>query len=287
MEEKMDIESIRTFMVLAHTRNYTRAATQLYVAQSTITNRINELEKEVGVPLFKRTNRSVDLTPAGEQFRIYAEKMIELTETSLAEISSAQKYDHYIRIGCADSIYEGHLSGLILKHRKTHPGDYLKISIGLTDHLLEQIQKDMFDVVFTYLPLHKSSLQCRQYRQDTLVLVTDHKNDKYKKGITSDQLLGEKYLMCNFALQDVGQYIRKLFPRHHQFELEIDDCMKIVPYLMNQENYTFLPLHMAEPYIRDKRLRRVKLIDFNTPVINSYIIYKKGIEDICSDIFRI
>ena len=213
--------------------------------------------------------------------------MTELTDTSLAEISSGKKYDHYLRIGSADSIYEGHLAPLILKHRKTHPKDYLKISIGLTDNLLEQIQKDMLDVVFTYLPLRKNSLHCKRYKQDTLVLVTDIKNEKYKKGIRVEQLLEEKYLMCNFALQDVGQYIRKLFPKYHQFELEIDDCMKIVPYLMNQDNYTFLPKDMAEPYIKGKQLRQIPLIDFNTPVINSYIIYKKSLEKTCSEIFKI
>ncbi|MCR5210901.1 MAG: LysR family transcriptional regulator [Lachnospiraceae bacterium] len=283
----MDIESIKTFMTLAHTKNFTRAADQLFVAQSTITKRINELEKELGFTLFKRTNRKVGLTPAGEKFRIYAEKVIELTDTSLAEISSEQKYDHYLRIGCADSIYEGHLSGLILRHRSTHPKDYLKISIGLTEQLLEQIQKDMFDVVFTYLPLHKNSFCCKPYRKDTLVLVTDINNTKYKKGITASQLLEEKYLMCNFALQDVGQYIRKLFPKYHQFELEIDDCMKIVPFLLDQDNYTFLPKDMAETYIKEKKLRRVPLLGFTPPVINTYIIYKKNLDDICSGIFKI
>ncbi len=283
----MEIGSIRTFMVLAGNRNYTRTANQLFVAQSTVTNRINELERELGFQLFKRTNRSVELTPEGEKFRLYAEKVIELTDNSLAEISSVQRYDNYLRIGCADSIYEGHLANLILKHRKSNPKDYLKISIGLTDHLLEQIQKDMLDVVFTYLPLRKNSFHCKLYKQDSLILVTDYENRKYKKGITVDKLLEEKYLMCNFALQDVGQYIRKLFPKYHQFELEIDDCMKIVPYLIHQDNYTFLPKDMAEPYIKEKRLRRVPLIDFNTPVINSYIIYKKPVEKICSEIFRI
>ena len=90
----MDIESIKTFTVLAHNRSFTRTADQLFVAQSTVTNRINELEKELGFLLFKRTNRSVDLTPEGERFKIYAEKVIELTDTSLAEISSVQKYDN-------------------------------------------------------------------------------------------------------------------------------------------------------------------------------------------------
>ena len=281
----MDTESIRTFLVLAKTRNYTRAADQLFVAQSTVTNRINELERELEFTLFTRTNRSVELTVKGEKFRVYAEKMMELTENSLAEISSVLMYDHYLRIVCADSIYEGHLAERIREHRRTHPGDYLKISIGLTDHLLEQVQNDMLDVVFTYLPVKKNSLHCELYKQDQLVLVTRSRNRKYKNGITEAQLLEEKYLMCNFALQDVGQYIRKLFPKYHQFELEIDDCMKIVPFLMDQDNYTFLPKDMAEHYLEKGKLREVPLIDFNTPVINSYIIYKKNHEEICRQIF--
>ena len=281
----MDTESIRTFLVLVKTRNYTRAADQLFVAQSTVTNRINELEKELKFALFTRTNRSVELTVKGEQFRIYAEKMMELTENSLAEISEVQRYDHYLRIGSADSIYEGHLAELIREHRRTHPKDYLRISIGLTDHLLEQVRNDLLDVVFTYLPLKKNSLHCELYKQDQLVLVTRSRNHRYPNGITEAELLSERYLMCNFALQDVGQYIRKLFPKYHQFELEIDDCMKIVPYLLHQDNYTFLPKDMADHYIREKQLRAVPLIDFNTPVINSYIIYKKNLEKICSDIF--
>ena len=281
----MDTESIRTFLVLAKTRNYTKAADQLFVAQSTVTNRIHELEKELDFSLFTRTNRSVELTVKGEKFRVYAEKMMELTENSLAEISSDLMYDHYLRIGSADSIYEGHLAERIREHRRTHPGDYLKISIGLSDHLLDQVQNDMLDVVFTYLPIKKNSLHCELYKQDQLVLVTRSRNRRYMDGITEARLLAEKYLMCNFALQDVGQYIRKLFPKYHQFELEIDDCMKIVPFLMDQDYYTFLPKDMAEHYLEKGKLRVVPLIDFNTPVINSYIIYKKSHEEICREIF--
>ncbi|MCR4839546.1 MAG: LysR family transcriptional regulator [Eubacterium sp.] len=281
----MDTESIRTFLVLAKTRNYTKAADQLFVAQSTVTNRIHELEKELEFSLFTRTNRSVELTVKGEKFRVYAEKMMELTENSLAEISSDLMYDHYLQIGSADSIYEGHLAERIREHRRTHPGDYLKISIGLSDHLLDQVQNDMLDVVFTYLPIKKNSLHCELYKQDQLVLVTRSRNRRYKDGITEARLLAEKYLMCNFALQDVGQYIRKLFPKYHQFELEIDDCMKIVPFLMDQDYYTFLPKDMAEHYLEKGKLRVVPLIDFNTPVINSYIIYKKSHEEICREIF--
>ena len=95
----MDIESLKTFIVLSNVKNYTRAANQLFVAQSTVTNRINELEKELNISLFSRNNRRVELTMEGEQFLLYAEKVIKLTDDSLSEIRSIHKFDNHIRIG--------------------------------------------------------------------------------------------------------------------------------------------------------------------------------------------
>ena len=83
----MDIESLKTVITLASTKSFTRTANQMFVAQSTVTNRINELEKELKLKLFNRTNKTVELTPDGERFRLYAEQVLELTQTSLAEIA--------------------------------------------------------------------------------------------------------------------------------------------------------------------------------------------------------
>ncbi len=280
----MDTQTLETFIALADNNSFTKTANQLFVAQSTVTNRINELEKELKLTLFSRTNRSVKLTTEGEKFRIYAEKVLDLTETTLAELSSEHRFANHIRIGSADSIYEGHLAPQIQTYRDRHPETSLKISIGLSNHLLEQLQEDLLDVVFVYIPLRKASYHSELYKQDRLVLVTDIGNHKYRRGITRDQLIEENYLMCNFALQDVGMYIRKLFPRFHQFELEIDDCMKIMPYLLGKDNYTFLPKDMADTYIKEKKLRQIRLVDFDTPVINSYIVYKESKKELIDDL---
>ena len=271
----MDIEDLKTFLVLSNTKNFTRTAQQMFIAQSTVTNRINELEKQVGRNLLYRTNRSVELTAEGERFRDYAEKVVELTESSLTEIASYHRFDNVLRIGAADSIYEAHLATTILKHKKNHPKDALKISFGMSYHLIEQLQNDYFDVVFSYLPLNKLNYQCEIFKEDQIVLVTDYCNAKYEEGITKEELHSHNYLMCNYALGDVGQFVRDLFPGYHQFSLEIDDCAKIIPFLLEQDNYTFLPSEVAAPYVKDRMLRIIPFKDASTPVINSYIIGKK------------
>ena len=105
----MDIESLKTFIVLSNVKNYTRAANQLFVAQSTVTNRINELEKELNISLFSRNNRRVELTMEGEQFLLYAEKVIKLTDDSLSEISSIHKFDNHIRVYGVQTLFMRHI----------------------------------------------------------------------------------------------------------------------------------------------------------------------------------
>ena len=281
----MDIETMKTFLVLVDTKNFTRTAHQLFIAQSTVTNRILELEKELNVTLFERNNRSVELTPAGERFSLYAASVIRLTDTAMAEISSIHKFENTLRIGSSDSVYEAHLAPIIQAHQRNHPEDALKISIGLSSQLLEQLQSDILDVVFSYIPLRNPKFHCEIYKEDPMILVTDWNNRKYQKGIRQQELLQENYLMCNFALQNVGQFIRNLFPKYHQFSLEIDDCSKIIPFLIGQQNYTFLPKDTAASYIKEKKLREVELLDFQTPVINSYIIGKKSKRNLLESMF--
>ena len=269
----MDIESMRTFLILADTGSFTKTSQAMFVAQSTVSNRINELEKELKVKLFERTNRKVELTSQGERFRTYAQKIIDLTETELPNI--ANESGKTIRIGCANTVYACHLEKEISKYIDENPDDSILITIDMSKELLEQIQDDRLDIVYSIIPLHKAKFSCEEYKTDEMVLVTDINNRKYKE-ITREELMAEKYIMCDFALREVGEFIRNIFPRHHRFPVEIDDCAKVIPLLKGRDHYSFLPLEMARPLIKDKTLRMVKLKDLDSPVIKSYVIKKKS-----------
>lgn len=84
------------------------------------------------------------------------------------------------------------------------------------------------------------------------------------------------YLYCNFALQEVGLYFRELFPPHFQFGFEIDNSTKLIPYLLEFDGISFIPECIARPYIEAGQLQDVKLIDFDSPKINCYKIYRKN-----------
>ena len=73
----MDLNQIRSFLAVTQTLNFTNAAKQNGVPQSTISRQINDLEEQLGVKLFYRTRRNVQLTEEGRTFLPYALEMME------------------------------------------------------------------------------------------------------------------------------------------------------------------------------------------------------------------
>ena len=73
----MDFNQIESVLAVAKYRNFTRAASEVHVSQSSLSQQILKLEKELGVRLFQRTTRSVSITPAGTAFVKHAERILE------------------------------------------------------------------------------------------------------------------------------------------------------------------------------------------------------------------
>lgn len=268
----MDTQSSQTFIALAKYKNFTKTADSLFVAQSTVTNRISELEREIGNQLFDRNKRKVTLTKEGEMFLGYAKRILELSDASIQDINSLNKYANTFRIGTTNTIYECHLFPYIKDYMIQNPNDAVRITITHSDDLLHGIQDNLFDVVYSYIPFYKSGYSCELFAVDNLILVTNRNNSTYMDGISKEELVESNYLYCNFALQKVGLFVRELFPPHFQFGFEIDNSTKLIPYLLEFDGISFMPESIVAPYIESGQLQSIELIDFDSPKINCFRI---------------
>ncbi|HEY0756763.1 MAG TPA: LysR family transcriptional regulator [Ktedonobacteraceae bacterium] len=79
----MELRHLRYFIVVAEQLHFSRAAEILHIAQPPLSQQIQSLEHELGIPLFSRTKRSVKLTPAGKAFLEEAKKVIAQTERAI------------------------------------------------------------------------------------------------------------------------------------------------------------------------------------------------------------
>ena len=282
----MDTQSLQTFLLLSKLKNFSLTAEKLFVAQSTVTNRIASLEKILGRQLFIRDKKNVELTGEGILFVNYAARILELEKNAVQEMNQLCFYKNSLRIGCTYTIYECHLYPILFSFLKSSNDTCVKVISGHSDELLEMLEAGLIDIAFSYLNYIKSGYKCIPFISDELVLVTSPKNRSFINGIYENDLLKINYLMCDLALQETGRRIRKLFPPYFQFSFEIDNCTKVLKYLTDGFGYSFLPKSMIENLLDNKTLISIPLIDFKAPELKSYFIYKSNSRQL-GEFFRI
>ena len=75
----MTLQQLRYITTVADTGTITEAAKKLYISQPSLTNAIHELEKEMGLTIFNRTNKGIFISREGEEFLGYARQVLEQT----------------------------------------------------------------------------------------------------------------------------------------------------------------------------------------------------------------
>lgn len=268
----MNSDTLYTFVQLAEYKNYTQTANNLFVAQSTVTNRILELEGELGKKLFIRSKKQLQLTREGEYFLNFAKRILELENLARQEITSLNRYKHTIRIGSTNTIYDCYLADKTVSFFNNNPDTKLNITIGHSLPLLQMLLDKTIDIAFTYVPYNKREVTCSVFRTEPLILVTNKSNLTYKNGITREDLEKIPYYYCDFTFQDVGSFIKDLFPKGHSFPFEIDRSSNLLPYLKSGCGYSFLPACLVDKEIKEGALIQIPLLDFTIPDICSYIV---------------
>ena len=100
----MELRTLRYFLAVAREQNMTEAANVLHVTQPTLSRQIADLERELGVKLFERTNRSCMLTGAGMRLRQRAEEIVSLVELTEGELADRELgVSGNIRIGAGET----------------------------------------------------------------------------------------------------------------------------------------------------------------------------------------
>lgn len=272
----MNSEGIKTFIMLSKLKNFTRTAERMYVAQSTVTNRIAELESETGQKLFIRRQGGVELTEEGQLFLSYALRINELEESFVREVNAAARYERTLRIGAINAVYESSLYPLVARFFSEKKDVAVKVTLGHSVDLLQMLQDGLIDMAFSYLPLKKAGYESKKFSSDKLALLAAPARNEYKAGIRKAELCRCEYLMCNFAFGEAGEFVCSLFPPRHAFRFEIDNSGKVVQYLLDGHGYSFLPYKMAEKEIKEGRLEVIRPLDFAVPEITSYCAYKRG-----------
>ena len=270
----MNTESVKTFITLAESKNFTKAARQLFMAQSTITKRIKDLETEVGQQLFYRTEKGVELTEAGLLFNEYAQKYMELERKVKADIYNSNKYIDTINIGSVKCIYQSHLR----KHMQFFLKNNENISINIVNehsrNVLSKLADNILDIAFSYIPMVEQNYICKLFRSDEIMLVSSSRNLIHKDKIKKNEVMELPIIYSKFVKTPGFDWMEDLFPPMYRFRLNCAVMSEIVPFLLNGPYYAFLPEGLIREELADGRLAQTKLTDYEIPPLKSYGIIK-------------
>jgi DNA-binding transcriptional LysR family regulator len=137
---------LQTFLAIAQTRSFTRAAERLGFRQSTVSQHIRKLEKEAGRRLFVRDTHSVTLTADGEA-------MIEFARGILAANERAERYfagselRGRLRFGASEDFVTSLLPEVLRQFVRTHPLVEFELTVGLSGELNEKLERGELDLV--------------------------------------------------------------------------------------------------------------------------------------------
>jgi DNA-binding transcriptional LysR family regulator len=151
----LDFELLRAFVTVADCGGFHRAAEQLNLTQSTISQQIKRLELETKRPLFERTTRSVTLTDDGEMLLADARRLLQLEEAARHRLA-APRLSGTVRLGVVEEVAGGSLPSALGRFAAMHPGVKLEVQIGVSAELIAQLNAGRLDLVFAKRPLGTS-----------------------------------------------------------------------------------------------------------------------------------
>lgn len=154
----MEIRVLRYFLETAREENMTRAAERLYISQPTMSKQLKELENELGVKLFKRSNYNIKLTEAGMLLRERAEDILSLVDKTLEEFKSLDSLNSGdIYVGAPESEAMEQFAQVVGDLQKQYPGIRCNIYSGNMQDVCEKLDKGLLDfaIVMNYVDLKK------------------------------------------------------------------------------------------------------------------------------------
>ncbi|MBQ1376632.1 MAG: LysR family transcriptional regulator, partial [Lachnospiraceae bacterium] len=173
----MDMLSLEIFIKTADEGNMTKAAGFLHLSQPTASRRIQELEEELGRPLFIRTNKAVSLTDEGRQFLEAASDMLTIYRKALTQEKEQQQLKGDIYIGSGEIPAFSVLAEQIRDFRKLQPGICFHILSGNADEIRDDVEKGVLDLGLITRSVNTETFESLEYADKTrwgILVRNDH-----------------------------------------------------------------------------------------------------------------
>lgn len=275
----MDVRNLRTFIKVSELNNFTKAASALGYSQSAVTVQMQQLENEVGLPLFDRIGKNIRLTQYGIAFIDYARRVIEAMEEVENFARDSKELHGVVRFGIVDSIMNACYIPIFTELSRRYPNVDVNVFVGSAREIEAKIRANEIDLAYLldYKVPKKEWVRVRE-EIEPIIFVTNPSNPlAAKESVPFEEVANQKLI-----LMPQGEGYRYLFDdelaKRNLFispALEIASTQTTIR-LLKADNYVaMLPIFVAREHIRAGTLSQIKV-----PECDMYqwsqLVYLKG-----------
>lgn len=168
----MDLKALRYFVALAEERHFGRAADRLGIAQPSLTQQMQRLESELGVPLLDRSQRRVQLTAAGAVLLDEGRRVLRQAERAVALTERAGRGEvGRLVLGVAESASYAILPELLRAYRRDYPDVDLAVRMMNTAAQVAAVRSGEIDAGLARMPVDTEGLAARTIRVDPVAVL--------------------------------------------------------------------------------------------------------------------
>jgi DNA-binding transcriptional LysR family regulator len=151
MPHLLDIDQLRTFVAIADTGSFTKAAEIVHKTQSAVSMQMKRLEERVGRAVFERDGRLSKLTDDGERLLDYARRIVRLNSECLASFGEAELTGR-VRLGVPDDYADRYLPEILARFSRSNPRAEVTVVCEPTPNLLDRVHSNDLDLaIVTHL----------------------------------------------------------------------------------------------------------------------------------------
>lgn len=193
----MEFRQLRTFVAIADSHSFTRAAQRVHLTQAAVSAQIKLLEAEVGMPLFSRVNKKVFLTEAGETLLRRAERLLRAHDEALMALAQLGQAERgRLRIGTASTMSGAHpLPAILAELKRSHPGAHITVRRATSSEIVAQILNNDLDLGLVSLPVESSDIQAEVLQRDRLVAIVPPEHRLAKQRTINAEHLAHEHLI--------------------------------------------------------------------------------------------
>ena len=245
----MESSDLRIFRIVAQERSISKAALKMGYVQSNITLRIQKLEKELGQPLFYRSNKGITITPAGQQLLIYADQIVDLLDKATA-ILQVNTSPLQLRIGATPTVAASRLPKWLIAYYEQNNDIQVSIQTLGQVELMHHVIDHKLDGAFISNQYQHSAIQSVfEYSEKLFIVSSSHIQ-------TESELIQQRLIVNTFPDCPYRKYLEqwyqakvKQYSLPHQSKIvEVDTVEAIIRAVTEGLGISLLPERIVCSY---------------------------------------